>query len=655
MGTAARTLGHKPGCERHVILLDSDKDRSTRICKQLTTDLVKVACFHAGSDALNVLRYNLPDLLILSHGTPDMSSIALLSELECANGVPPFVVIGPDPQDEVAMQLKHRGSLGYIRTDNGFWSILPSVVTSAMERADANRRLRRLEKERSDQAKLNQLLLETLAHPALLIKRGYETVAVNEAAAREGFEPGKRCCTSTSENAALCSWCKLEAALDSGQSQHAIVDRNGKQIEAHWRPLNDELCLQYHFDSTEKRRAEEERHKLEAQLGQVQKMEAIGQLAGGIAHDFGNLLSSIAGYAELQRQCLDYSTDAFRYAQRIAETAERARELTRNLLTFSRKSEIANRPVDLHKTLHDTVELLKPSCKGITIELGLAAQSSLVMGDENQLQAAFLNMGLNARDAMTCGGTLTFETDLATLGGLVTGEEPSSHDGAYVRVLVRDTGNGMDQATMSRIFEPFYTTKEEGKGTGLGLSSVYGTVKSHKGAVEVESTPGEGTTFTVLLPVAGSRQAVLAEEQQMQKPESAVAMTIETKESPTHLLLVDDNDLVRAVAQRMLEDLGHKVTAFDQGPPAVAFYREHTNDVDLAVLDVVIPGMHGQDIFRELKAINPNVRAIFITGYEGSVDIDEVRREGLLGVINKPFRMHQLCAAISDALASKLA
>lgn len=397
-------------------------------------------------------------------------------------------------------------------------------------------------------------------------------------------------------------------------------------------------------DISDRKHAEEELGHLEEQLVHSRKMEAIGNLAGGIAHDFNNLLTGVMGYANMLRLRADSPEDVREAAAIIEKTAERASQLTKQLLGFARKGKLQEVPIDVHATVEDVIALLSRTIdKSITIEKRLRADRSVVRGDPTQLQQVVLNLAVNARDAMPGGGRLTFHTGtvefFAESSWRLTGAPP----GAYLLLSVSDTGCGIPEEIRDRVFEPFFTTKATGMGTGMGLATVYGIVKNHGGLVRLSSETGAGTTFKVFLPLpADSSERELA---------PVVA------ESPVRgegcILVVDDEPVVRDLAETMLSDLGYKVLCAVNGREAVDIFRRDPAAIDLVLLDMIMPVMGGRGCLRELKRIDPGVVAVLSTGFSSDGEIQQIMKEGMSGFIQKPYRIEELSRVISAALEAQ--
>jgi len=383
-----------------------------------------------------------------------------------------------------------------------------------------------------------------------------------------------------------------------------------------------------------------ERKAAEQELNQFQKMESVGQLAGGIAHDFNNLLSGILGSAELLS--LQTRSDEDReLAEMIINTTQRAAELTGRLLAFSRKGVIVAGPVDLHEVVLDVVTILQHSIdKRIALVHELEAEPHVVTGDRSQLQNAIMNLALNARDAMADGGTLTIATrnielDEARCSTSLFELQP----GAHLVLTVADTGVGIDSETRDHIFEPFFTTKDVGKGTGLGLATVYGTIKEHHGSITVASRQGLGTTFTLILPADSTDDL-----------EAQAPLTVHT--GTGCILLVDDEETVRLTAARSLRSLGYEVILARDGSEGVAMFTRRYNEIDLVILDMIMPKMSGRQAFLAMREVDPAARILIASGYSHHESMTAMLNDGVQGFLRKPYRRADLSSVVANALAT---
>lgn len=365
------------------------------------------------------------------------------------------------------------------------------------------------------------------------------------------------------------------------------------------------LCLMASFvDVTERR-------DLEARLRQSQKIEAIGQLAGGVAHDFNNILTVILGNAGLLAEQPELDPESRELAAQVAEAASRGANLTRQLLAFSRKQVMQIRALDLNEVLGQILKMLQRVLgEHISLECHYAPELLPVDGDAGMLEQVVMNLAVNARDAMPNGGRLQVRTGVSDLSSQDVRHKPEARPGRFVVLSVTDTGMGMDAGTLARIFEPFFTTKGVGKGTGLGLATVYGIVRQHQGWVEVASEPGRGSTFTVFLP-AGVRAPA---EAVPQTPLAEVAGGLET------ILVVEDDRSVRDLVRSTLQRRGYQVLEAENGPAAVRIWRDHGEQIDLLMTDIVMPeGMNGRELAERLRRDRPRLKVLFSSGYSRDI------------------------------------
>jgi len=399
-------------------------------------------------------------------------------------------------------------------------------------------------------------------------------------------------------------------------------------------------CIAFLLDVTDRRQAEAEREHLQDRLRQVEKLEAIGQLAGGIAHDFNNYLSTIQGFSEILSDRLE-DPSLRRYTDKIMKSCGRAADLTKQLLAFARKGKLFSMPLDVHQSIEEVVALLQHSIdRRITLRTRLEAPTGVIVGDPTQFQNALMNMALNSRDAMPEGGTLTFATAIRTLDQEYCRRIPYVMEpGRYLQISVTDTGQGMDAETQKRIFEPFFTTKELGKGTGLGMASVYGIVKHHRGAINVYSEVGRGTCIKIYIPLAHPGTEV------PEQPEKA-----ELHRGVSRILVVDDEEMVAEMATEMLQGLGYQVDVCRDGQEACEFYQESWREVDLVLLDLIMPRLGGKDTFAALRTINPQARILLSSGFSVEGEAQGILEQGALGFLQKPYQKSELAQKVREAL-----
>ena len=393
-------------------------------------------------------------------------------------------------------------------------------------------------------------------------------------------------------------------------------------------------------DITERRVMEEEQEKLREQLYHVQKLESIGTLAGGVAHDFNNILAIIVGYGNLLEKNIGKDNPSRFYVQKILKSSEKATSLVQGLLAFSRKQGSCQKSVVINKILIQVKNLL-PRLIGedIVLDIMLTDKECVVMADIGQIEQVLMNLATNARDAMPNGGKLTIRVDIVELSSEFIRTHGYGEIGTYALMSVSDTGIGMDNETQKRIFEPFFTTKEVGKGTGLGLSIVYGIIKQHGGYITVESEPGNGATFRIYLPVIKS----IDEER---KPTSLPVCLNGTET----ILIAEDEVEVRNLTKLLLEEAGYKVVEAVDGGNAIHKFMENKDDVSLLLLDVVLPSKSGREVYNEIRKIRPGIKALFMSGYsEGVINKRIILQEGL-NFISKPFSQTMLLKKVREIL-----
>jgi len=375
--------------------------------------------------------------------------------------------------------------------------------------------------------------------------------------------------------------------------------------------------------------------RAEQLLHQNEKMDALGRLAGGIAHDFNNMLAGIMGAAELLDARLGLDSPHHRLVRTVIHSAERAADLTRKLLSFSRKAPVQRRQLDLRTPIEEALAILERSIdRNIAVRRDFGAAPAVIAGDAGLLQAMALNLCLNACEAMPRGGTLTVSlTTPPAEGGEVTWGLPS---GRYVQLSVADTGVGMDEDTAARIFEPFFSTKAPGAGTGLGLAAAYGTIHEHGGAVRVRTAPGRGTTMLVRLPLLATQ---VSEQAHRGDPTSRAAGRV---------LLVDDEEVVRQATGELLASLGWQVVHARDGEEGVRRFAENPGAFALAVVDSIMPRMDGLACFRGMRELRPELPVVFCSGYTRDRTRTELPGEAHVAFVQKPFRIAELVQAIQQ-------
>jgi len=386
-----------------------------------------------------------------------------------------------------------------------------------------------------------------------------------------------------------------------------------------------------------------ERRKLHEQFLQAQKMESIGQLAGGVAHDFNNVLTVIQGHASMLRARPELPEEVRGSVNQILLAAERAATLTRQLLTFSRKQVTQTRVLDLNEVVANLTKMLKHVLRAdVSLHVNTNSRAFLVRANAGMIEQVLMNLAINASDAMPQGGKLAITTSDELIGPEYVQLNPQGAEGDYVCLSVSDSGEGISQENLSRIFEPFFTTKPAGRGTGLGLATVYGIVRQHSGWITVYSELGKGTLFRIYLPAAKERADAKVERPVLE----AVRGGTET------ILLIEDEAPLRALDRSILEGYGYEVVEADCAKAAMERWEEHRNRIAVILTDIVVPGgVNGPDLAKKFRAEKPALRVIFSSGY-GADMIDLEPREGV-NFLQKPYSPHRLAKAVRDVLERK--
>jgi len=399
------------------------------------------------------------------------------------------------------------------------------------------------------------------------------------------------------------------------------------------------------------------RKRLEVQFRQSQKMEALGQLAGGIVHDFNNLLQVISGFTELELRKIQKESREYKNISQIKVAADRGKDLTAQLRYFTRQASGKHRPVNINTIISETHALLKRTFPPeIRITLELDPNLRMVEADPSQISQMLLNLCVNARDAVLIKkepddskhvpgeplGTITLYTENVKLDLESASRFINTQPGDYVCLRIGDTGSGMTPEVKERLFEPFFTTKGEKSGTGLGLAVVYGIVQKHTGFIDVKSIPGEGSTFEIYLPIVEIDIKSAVREDHHKTPQGGRGT----------ILIVEDQPQVRELAVNALENSGFKVITAKDGLTGVEKYKEHYPAVDLVVLDVIMPRMGGRECFNKLKEINPEIKVLIITGYTADESVQELLKEGAVGLIEKPFDLDDFTETVRRRISS---
>lgn len=526
--------------------------------------------------------------------------------------------------------------------------------TAELAKTNEELKIEITERKRAEKALLaerNNLrnIFQSIEDGIHIVNQQYDIQYVNEVLVRDfGPYEGRKCYKYFQDRDEVCPWCpnqdvwagktvRWEWFSSKNQKTYSLVDtpmtlpdgRIGK--------------LEIFHDITERKRAEEEREKLEVKLHQSQKMEAIGTLAGGIAHDFNNILSAIMGYSELARMDIPETHAVQRHLDQVLKAGRRAKNLVQQILVFGRQADQERQPVKTAPIITEALEFMRATMP-TTIELKQQIESDLgtVLADPTQIHQVLMNLCINASHAMgDKWGMLEIKAAKVELDAYSSLQVAGLEPGTYQELTVSDTGHGMEPETLKRIFDPFFTTKEKGEGTGMGLSVVHGIVKSHGGTISAYSEPGVGTIFKVYLPLL---------EHEVEDETMAAGPPPRGTE---HILLVDDEEILADVGREMLEHLGYRVTSQTSSLDALETFRAQPDRFDLVITDLTMPKMTGDELAREIMSIRADIPVILCTGFSESVSEENAKAIGIKKFVMKPFALYGLAKAIRTVLDKK--
>jgi signal transduction histidine kinase/CheY-like chemotaxis protein len=441
-----------------------------------------------------------------------------------------------------------------------------------------------------------------------------------------------------------CPVCDLDNTVDNSEREMMRADgsripifKTVKHIKLH----GQEKLLECFFDITDRKRAEAERERLESQLIQAQKMEAVGRLAGGVAHDFNNMLAVILGNVELALANINPSDSLHGDLEEIQKAGKRSAELTSQLLAFARKQTVMPKVLDLNETIEGIIKMLRRLIsEDISLSWNPGNNLRRIKIDPSQIDQILANLCVNARDAISDVGAIAIETANVLFDEAYCAIHTDFNPGDYVMLAVSDNGCGIDKETQSKLFEPFFTTKEMGKGTGLGLATVYGIVKQNNGFINIYSEPGKGTTFRIYLPCHGEYIEKVSEER----------LTEAIKSGSETILLVEDELAIMKFGKTILERLGYKVLAANSPGEAILLAEEYSGQINLLLTDVVMPEMNGSDLAKHLQSLYPQLKLLFMSGYSANIIAEHCALDKSVHFIPKPFSMKDLAFKIREAL-----
>ena len=640
-----------------VLIVEDDVSLNRLISITLEREGFKTNQAMNGADALLAARTLPGAIILLDYRLPDMNAHQIMTTLREEKIETPVIITTGNGDEKIAVEMMKLGALDYIVKEPNFFDKLPRIIRHALDAIAKEKELARSEMARRNSEAKYRELYQGMLDGFVVVDMAGKIIESNQAFCNMLGYSAEEIRGLSYINLTPEKWHAFEKYIVENQilqrgysnvyeKEYRRKDGTVFPIELRTVLLKDNAGNPSGMwgiirDITERKQAEEKQKKLEEQIRQSQKLEAIGQLSSGVAHDFNNLLGGIMGHAELLKMHLSEGSDLLRHTGSIISSCVKAADLTKQLLTFARKAPVELQKIDMNTFIKQVVGLMERTIdRRIEIAVNVQKEPAFISGDLNQLENTLLNIAINARDAMPEGGRLSITSETVDLDeDALANEHFKVVKGPYIRIIVEDTGTGMSKVTKDRIFEPFFTTKEVGKGTGLGLASVYGCVKQHNGYITVDSHLGIGTQFNFFFPAIKSAGPIASvkEEEALIPGKGA-------------LLVVDDEPVYHEVLNQLFSGLGYTVHCCANGPDAVAFYREHSATIDVVILDMNMPKMNGLHCFWRLKEINANVKVIVATGYGENKDRATMQNEGVRAFVQKPYRAAELAKKIAELI-----
>jgi CheY-like chemotaxis protein len=635
-----------------VLVVDDDPVNLMLICQTMTDEgysTVEADCGEAALKAFTECRYDLVLLDVIMPGIDGFETCRKLRALPGGARVPVLIITGLDDEQSINRAFDV-GATDFI-TKPITWPLLGHRMRYLLRASESMRDLAQSRERLANAqriAKMGSWEFDLLHGETMCSEEVFRIleIAVGEAAGEaapsyEAFigsvhpddrEQVDRVCRHALRNSEPC---EIEHRLLMPDARVKWVKLRGRAGDGD--DAQNHLFIVTIQDITESKCAKDEKRILEERLQHADKMEAIGTLAGGIAHDFNNMLLGIQGYATMTLVNLNQDDPNYERIKRIEQLVQSGSELTNQLLGFARGGRYEVKPTNMNDILEMSSSMFGRTKKEITIDKKYERDLCVVEVDRGQMEQVFLNLYVNAWQAMPKGGQIYLATQNILLDDDQKLPDPVK-PGKYVKIIITDNGIGMDEKTRERIFDPFFTTKKMGRGTGLGLAMVYGIIKNHGGMINVYSELGHGTTFNIYLP---------ASEKEVVKEEMATGGIARGRET---ILVVDDEKMISEVSKELLESMGYRVYVAGSGQEALAVYMEKRNQIDLVILDMIMPGISGGETFDRLREINSKIKVLLSSGYSLDGEARTIIERGCDGFLQKPYQMKRLASKIREIL-----
>ncbi|MFC1592022.1 response regulator [Thermodesulfobacteriota bacterium] len=642
-----------------LLVVEDDGGLNTLIQKRLKQEGFSITGVVNGTDALDMVEQNSALVLLLDYYLPDISVMTIIERLKQSGSQVPFIIMTGDGDEKIAVEMMKLGAMDYIVKDTNFLDLLPTVVRRVVDEIDTKQKLAEAEKAFRD---TNQILGSVIkASPLAIISLDNEAQVLLWSAAAERMFGWKEHEVKNSPlpivpQTMLGDFRIMLQSIISNKScmmrELRCLCKDGEMIDVSISiaPLFGDAgdvqgTMGIIENITQQKKTDLEKKQLEAQLQQTQKLDAIGTLAAGVAHDFNNILTTVQGYSDLMLMKMDEADPLYRDINQVRTAAGRGAALVRQLLIFSRKQPMEFRYIDLNRVIDDLLKMLyRLIGEDIKINTDISPELWTTKADEGKIEQIIMNLAVNAKEAMPDGGSITISTENKQIDTDACRLLPDARPGKFSCFSVCDNGYGIEQDILNRIFDPFFTTRRSSGGTGLGLATVYGIVKNHKGWIQVESKQGQGTKFSVYLPASNHKPDEKTDER----------LSIEHFQGcGEKILLVEDEEAIREIAVTILRDRGYEVHEAEDFDMAINIVERSSERFDMILSDVVLPGKSGIQLVDQLLAQDPQLKVVLCSGYTDEKSQWPIIQQRGYAFIEKPYTMVSLLKTIQDVMRSQ--